>query len=128
MSSITVAEILMTAKSIIAVRFEPLLLYCEAAFVLPDLQHPPDLAAGQAGEEAGQASGGYQSLIRRAAFYASFEHSGSAGRERLAGGAHRPARYDVSAMQERTLRHPVWIHFGAGNIFRAFLAAAQQTF
>ena len=32
-------------------------------------------------------------------------------------------RYDVSAMQERTLRHPVWIHFGAGNIFRAFLAA-----
>ena len=36
-------------------------------------------------------------------------------------------RYDVSAMQERTLRHPVWIHFGAGNIFRAFLAAAQQT-
>ena len=36
-------------------------------------------------------------------------------------------RYGVSAMQERTLRHPVWIHFGAGNIFRAFLAAAQQT-
>ena len=36
-------------------------------------------------------------------------------------------RYDVSAMQERTLRHPVWIHFGAGNIFRAFLAAAQQS-
>ena len=36
-------------------------------------------------------------------------------------------RYDVSAMQERTLAHPTWIHFGAGNIFRAFLAAAQQT-
>ena len=33
-------------------------------------------------------------------------------------------RYDVSAMQERTLAHPTWIHFGAGNIFRAFLAAA----
>lgn len=32
-SSITVAEILMTAKGIIAVRFEPLLLYCEAAAV-----------------------------------------------------------------------------------------------
>jgi len=32
-SSITVAEILMTAKSIIAVKFQPLLLYCEAAFV-----------------------------------------------------------------------------------------------
>ena len=36
-------------------------------------------------------------------------------------------RYDVSAMQARTLAHPTWIHFGAGNIFRAFLAAAQQT-
>lgn len=32
-ASITVPEILMTAKGIIAVRFEPLLLYCEAAFV-----------------------------------------------------------------------------------------------
>ena len=32
-SSITVAEILMTAKSIIAVKFQPLLLYCEAALV-----------------------------------------------------------------------------------------------
>ncbi len=32
-ASITVPEILMTAKGIIAVRFEPLLLYCEAALV-----------------------------------------------------------------------------------------------
>ena len=32
-SSITVAEILMTAKYIIAVKFQPLLLYCEAALV-----------------------------------------------------------------------------------------------
>ena len=32
-STITVAEILMTAKSIIAVKFEPMLFYCEAALV-----------------------------------------------------------------------------------------------
>ncbi len=32
-ASITVPEILMTAKGIIAVKFEPLLLYCEAAIV-----------------------------------------------------------------------------------------------
>ena len=36
-------------------------------------------------------------------------------------------RYDVAAMQQRTLVHPNWLHFGAGNIFYAFLAAAQQT-
>ena len=36
-------------------------------------------------------------------------------------------RYDVAAMQQRTLVHPKWLHFGAGNIFYAFLAAAQQT-
>ena len=35
-------------------------------------------------------------------------------------------RYDVSAMQERTLRHPVWIHFGAGNIFRARMGSSSQ--
>lgn len=32
-SAITVAEILMTAKGIIAVKFQPLLLYVEAAFI-----------------------------------------------------------------------------------------------
>lgn len=34
--------------------------------------------------------------------------------------------YDVAAVQQRTLEHPRWIHFGAGNIFCALLAAAQQ--
>ena len=30
-------------------------------------------------------------------------------------------------MRKRTWENPAWVHFGAGNIFRGFLAAAQQT-
>lgn len=32
-------------------------------------------------------------------------------------------RYDVKALREKTHREPTWVHFGAGNIFRAFPAA-----
>lgn len=35
-------------------------------------------------------------------------------------------RFDRAAVTARTMEKPEWIHFGAGNIFRAFLAAAQQ--
>lgn len=34
--------------------------------------------------------------------------------------------YDRAAMRERTARRPFWIHFGAGNIFRAFQASVVQ--
>ena len=34
--------------------------------------------------------------------------------------------FDVEAMREATKKAPVWVHFGAGNIFRAFIAALQQ--
>ena len=34
--------------------------------------------------------------------------------------------FDVPAMRRRTKDAPVWVHFGAGNIFRAFIAALQQ--
>ncbi len=35
-------------------------------------------------------------------------------------------QYDVPAVQQRTRQHPVWAHFGTGNLFRAFLCNAQQ--
>lgn len=36
-------------------------------------------------------------------------------------------KYDIPAMRARTEQAPAWVHFGAGNLFRGFLAAAQQT-
>ena len=35
-------------------------------------------------------------------------------------------RFDVGAMRKATAKEPVWVHFGAGNIFRAYIAALQQ--
>lgn len=40
---------------------------------------------------------------------------------------YRLPAYDIPAMRERTLKAPSWLHFGAGNIFRAFPAAALDT-
>lgn len=34
--------------------------------------------------------------------------------------------YDIAEMCEKTAAKPVWMHFGAGNIFRAFLCNAAQ--
>lgn len=34
--------------------------------------------------------------------------------------------FDVQKMREKTAEAPVWIHFGAGNIFRGFVAMLQQ--
>ena len=35
-------------------------------------------------------------------------------------------RFDRAAVRERTCKAPVWLHLGAGNIFRAFPAMLQQ--
>ena len=34
--------------------------------------------------------------------------------------------YDVEEMRKKTDEKPLWVHFGAGNIFRAFIAVLQQ--
>ena len=38
----------------------------------------------------------------------------------------RLPEYDRAAMRRKTLEAPVWVHFGAGNIFRGFIAGLQQ--
>ncbi|MDR1651677.1 MAG: mannitol dehydrogenase family protein [Synergistaceae bacterium] len=39
---------------------------------------------------------------------------------------YRTPRFDAAAVARRTLDAPDWLHFGAGNIFRAFLAGVLQ--
>lgn len=34
--------------------------------------------------------------------------------------------FDIAALQKHTAQNPVWMHFGAGNIFRGFIASLQQ--
>ena len=38
----------------------------------------------------------------------------------------RLPEYDVEALRARTQEHPVWVHFGIGNIFRIFLGTAAD--
>ena len=35
-------------------------------------------------------------------------------------------RFDIEAVRARTVAEPMWLHFGAGNIFRAFPATVHQ--
>ncbi|MGB9678434.1 MAG: mannitol dehydrogenase family protein [Thermoanaerobacteraceae bacterium] len=36
------------------------------------------------------------------------------------------SNYDVEKVAEKTKENPIWLHFGAGNIFRGFIALLQQ--
>ena len=35
--------------------------------------------------------------------------------------------FDIATMREHTAKHPYWVHFGAGNLFRAVHAPIAQT-
>ncbi|MDE7323501.1 MAG: mannitol dehydrogenase family protein [Lachnospiraceae bacterium] len=35
-------------------------------------------------------------------------------------------QYDIAQMKEATMENPFWVHFGAGNLFRAFHASIAQ--
>ena len=35
-------------------------------------------------------------------------------------------QFDIEAVREKTHAEPAWVHFGAGNLFRAFPAAILQ--
>ncbi|MFT9495064.1 mannitol dehydrogenase family protein [Anaerosolibacter sp.] len=35
-------------------------------------------------------------------------------------------QFDIERVKENTMANPIWVHFGAGNIFRALMANAQQ--
>lgn len=49
-----------------------------------------------------------------------------ANREAWAEKGIRLPEYDIDKMRENTKANPVWLHFGAGNIFRGFIAVLQQ--
>ena len=34
--------------------------------------------------------------------------------------------YDIEKVREQTLNSPRWVHFGAGNIFRAFMVTVND--
>ena len=39
---------------------------------------------------------------------------------------YRLPQYDIDAVRENTHKAPTWLHFGAGNLFRAFPAVLAQ--
>ena len=47
-------------------------------------------------------------------------------RDWISAGVSLPS-YDVAAMSRRTVGNPTWLHFGAGNIFRSFIARLNHS-
>ena len=52
--------------------------------------------------------------------------SGNANRAQWEKAGYILPKYDIEKMRENTLKACHWVHFGSGNIFRAFLAARMQ--
>lgn len=38
----------------------------------------------------------------------------------------KKSKYDIGLMKKNTVEHPIWLHFGAGNIFRGYIARLQD--
>lgn len=47
--------------------------------------------------------------------------------DRSAWKGYRLPEFDIEKMREQTSKSPRWLHFGSGNIFRAFLCSAAQS-
>ena len=47
--------------------------------------------------------------------------------DRSAWKGYRLPEFDIEKMRAKTAENPVWLHFGSGNIFRAFLCSAAQS-
>ncbi len=43
--------------------------------------------------------------------------------ERMGWAGYQLPKFDIKAVREKTAKEPTWVHFGGGNIFRAFPAA-----
>lgn len=52
--------------------------------------------------------------------------SGLKNREPWVNAGFELPEFDRENIRDNTLKNPIWLHFGAGNIFRAFPAALQQ--
>lgn len=53
-------------------------------------------------------------------------NNGILNREEWEGKGYKLPQYNREEVTKRTLEEPTWLHFGAGNLFRAFTAAVQN--
>jgi fructuronate reductase len=54
------------------------------------------------------------------------KHGISAGKAAFESAGIRLPRFDIDAVRKATHENPVWVHFSAGNLFKAFHASLAQ--